>query len=78
MSKAVIETKLRAIGNSTGVVLPKEVLADLKLEQGDRIFLIKTEGGYRLSPYDAALEEQLEAAELGMRQYRNALRELAK
>ncbi len=78
MSKAVIETKLRAIGNSTGVVLPKEVLADLALEQGDRVFLIKTEGGYRLSPYDAALEEQLEAAKLGMRQYRNALRELAK
>ncbi len=78
MSKSVIETKLRAVGNSTGVVLPKEVLADLKLTQGDRIFLVKTEDGYRLSPYDASLSEQLEAAELGMRQYRNALRELAK
>lgn len=78
MSKAVIETKLRAIGNSTGVVLPKEVLADLALEQGDRVFLVKTEDGYRLSPYDASLAEQLEAAKLGMRQYRNALRELAK
>ncbi len=78
MSKSVIETKLRAVGNSTGVVLPKEVLADLKLEQGDRIFLVKTEDGYRLSPYDSSLSEQLEAAELGMRQYRNALRELAK
>ncbi len=78
MSKSVIETKLRAVGNSTGVVLPKEVLADLKLEQGDRVFLVKTEDGYLLSPYDAGLAEQLEAAELGMRQYRNALRELAK
>lgn len=78
MSKTVVETKLRAVGNSTGVVLPKEVLAELKLTQGDRIFLIKTEDGYRLSPYDAALAEQLEAAELGMREYRNALHELAK
>ena len=78
MSKTVIETKLRAVGNSTGLVLPKEVLSDLALEQGDRVFLIKTENGYRLSPYDAALAEQLEAAEVGMKQYRNALRELAK
>ena len=78
MSKTVIETKLRAVGNSTGLVLPKEVLSDLALEQGDRVFLIKTENGYRLSPYDAALAEQLEAAEIGMKQYRNALRELAK
>lgn len=78
MSKSVIETKLRAVGNSTGVVLPKEVLADLKLEQGDRVFLIKTDDGYRLSPYDASLAEQLEAAEIGMKAYRNALRELAK
>lgn len=78
MGKAVIETKLRAVGNSTGVVLPKEVLAELNLTQGDRIFLVKTEGGYRLSPYDASLSEQLEAAETGMKQYRNALRELAK
>lgn len=78
MRKSVIETKLRAVGNSTGVVLPKEVLADLNLTQGDRIFLVKTEDGYRLSPYDAGLAEQLEVAEVGMRQYRNALRELAK
>ncbi len=78
MSKTVIETKLRAVGNSTGVVLPKEVLAELNLVQGDRIFLVKTERGYQLSPYDDALAEQVEAAEVGMRQYRNALRELAK
>ena len=78
MSKTAIETKLRAVGNSTGVVLPKEVLADLNLGQGDRIFLLKTENGYVLSPYDEALDEQLNAAEVGMKQYRNALRELAK
>ena len=78
MSKTVIETKLRAVGNSTGVVLPKEVLADLNLAQGDRVFLVKTESGYQLSPYDAALAEQLEAAERGTGEYRNALRELAR
>jgi putative addiction module antidote len=76
--KAVTETKVRAIGNSSGVVLPKEVLAELNLEQGDRIFLVKTESGYKLSPYDEAMDEQLAAARVGMRQYRNTLRELAK
>ena len=74
----IVKTKLRAVGNSTGLVLSKEVLADMALTQGDEVFLVKTEDGYKITPYDAKFEEQMTAAEKGMRQYRNALKELAK
>jgi putative addiction module antidote len=78
MANAVIETKLRAIGNSTGIVLPKEVLAELDLKQDDKVFLVRTEKGYSITPYDEAFKRQMETAQEGMQKYRNALRELAK
>ncbi len=78
MAKAVIETKLRAVGNSTGLVLPKEVLAELDLSEGDKVFLVKTEKGYEITAYDETFKKQMEAAQEGMQRYRNALRELAK
>ena len=74
----MISLKLTAIGNSTGVVLPKEVTARLKLEKGDTIFLTETPDGYRLSPYSAEFEAQMTAARKIMKKRRNALRELAK
>ena len=74
----IVKTKLRAVGNSTGLVLSKEVLSDMALSQGDEVFLVKTKDGYKITPYDAQFEQQMEAAEQGMRQYRNALKELAK
>jgi putative addiction module antidote len=71
--------KIRKIGNSYGVVLPKEVLAHLRVAEGDRLFLTETpEGGYRLTPYDPEFERQLRLAEEGMARYRNTLRALAK
>ena len=66
------------IGNSTGVILPKEVVARLKVKKGDSVFLTETSDGYSLSPYDPEFEAQLTAARRGMTKYRNALRELAK
>ena len=48
--------KLTQIGNSVGVVLPKEALARLKLSKGESIFLTETPDGYALTPYDPALE----------------------
>lgn len=78
MANAVIETKLRAIGNSLGIVIPKEVLAELNLKQDDKIFLVKTEDGYQLTAYDETFKKQMDAAREGMQNYRNALRELAK
>jgi putative addiction module antidote len=70
--------KLRAVGNSTGLVLPKEVMAKLKVEEGDSVFLTETPDGYKITPYDPAFETQMTAARKIMKQRRNALRELAK
>lgn len=66
------------IGNSTGVILPKEVAARLKVKKGDSVFLTETPDGYAITPYDPEFEAQTEAARRGMAKYRNALHELAK
>ncbi len=66
------------IGNSTGVILPKEAVARLKVQKGDSVFLTETPDGYSISPYDPEFEAQMEAARRGMAKYRNALRELAR
>lgn len=70
--------KLTRIGNSVGVVLPKEVLARLKLEAGDSVYLTEAPDGYRLTPYDAEFEAQMKVARDVMKRRRSALRELAK
>jgi putative addiction module antidote len=71
--------KLTKIGNSTGAIFPKEVLANLKAEAGDVIYLTQLPGGgYRISPYSDTLDGQMEAARKVMKDWRNALRELAK
>lgn len=74
----MIELKLTAIGNSVGVVLPKEALARLKVAKGDTLYITETPDGYRLTPYDPAFEAQMSAARKIMKQRRAALRELAK
>jgi putative addiction module antidote len=66
------------IGNSTGVILPKEAIARLKVKKGDSVFLTETPDGYMISPYDPEFEAQMTAARRGMAKYRNALHELAK
>jgi putative addiction module antidote len=72
------ELKLTKIGNSVGLVLPKEILAKLKVEKGDRIWLSEAPDGYRLTPYDPEFGRQMEAARTVMKKRRAALRELAK
>jgi putative addiction module antidote len=66
------------IGNSTGVILPREAVARLKVKKGDSVFLTETPAGYTLSPYDPEFESQMMAARKGMAKYRNALHQLAK
>jgi putative addiction module antidote len=78
MANAVIETKLRAVGNSTGIVLPKEVLTELDLRQDDKVFLVRTEKGYTITPYDETVKEALDVAKDVVKRYRNAFQELAK
>jgi putative addiction module antidote len=75
----MIPLKVRPVGNSLGVVLPKEALARLNLKDGDVLFLTEApDGSMRITPYDPAFEEQMRAAREGMGQFRNALRELAR
>jgi len=70
--------KLTQIGNSVGVILPKEILARLKLEKGDSVFVTDAPGGVTLTPYDPAFEDQMAAARRIMKKRRDVLRELAK
>src|SRR3546814_13887842 len=70
--------KLTRIGNSVGVVLPKAVLARLRLGEGDAVYLPESPDGYRLTPYDAEFERQMRAAETVMPENRDVLRPLAK
>jgi putative addiction module antidote len=70
--------KLTQIGNSVGVILPKDVLARLKLEKGDTVFVTDAANGVMLTPYDPVFEQQMVAARQVMKKRRNVLRELAK
>ena len=70
--------KLTQIGNSVGVILPKEVLARLKVQKGDSLFVTDLPDGVALRPYDAEFAEQMELAREIMKEYRDVLRELAK
>ena len=74
----MVKLKVTTIGSSAGVVLPKEVLARLKIEKGDTLFLTDAPDGYRITPYDPEFETQMNAAKQVMKKRRNALRELAK
>ena len=75
----VLELKLRKIGNSVGVVLPKEALAHMKVDEGDTVCLTEApDGSLRLTPSNSEVSRQLELADDIIRRYRNTLRELAK
>ncbi|TVQ81715.1 MAG: AbrB/MazE/SpoVT family DNA-binding domain-containing protein [Micavibrio sp.] len=71
-------TVIRKIGNSVGILLTKEHLAHLQAEEGDEVFVIKTEEGLTISAYDPDFAKQLDSAEKIMNKYKNALHELAK
>lgn len=75
---AIDALTIRAIGNSSGVVLPKELLELLNVKQGDKLFVTRTPEGVSLTPYDAAAADQMETLRAVMRDRRNLLRELAK
>ncbi len=75
----MVELKLRKIGNSLGVVLPKEVTNRLNADEGARLFLVENaNGAYELTPYDPAFERKMAKAEDIISRYRNTLHALAK
>ena len=70
--------KLTQIGNSVGVIFPKELLARLKLEKGDSLFVSEAANGFMLSTYDPEFEQQMAEARRIMKNRRAVLHELAK
>src|SRR5579872_3052708 len=70
--------KLTQIGNSVGVILPKELLAKLGVGKGDTVYAIDQPDGIRLTVSDPDFESQMAVARKLMKRWRNVLRELAK
>ena len=73
-----MKLKITTIGNSAGVILPKELLARLRLGKGDALYATELPDGVKLTPFDPELAGQMEVAERVMREDRNVLRKLAK
>ncbi len=69
--------KITSIGNSAGVILPKEVLEKLRVGKGDTLFLTETPMGFEISPLDEKIQRQMAVAEQVMRDNRNLLHKLA-
>lgn len=69
--------KIRKVGNSLGLVLPKEAVARLKVAEGDTVYLTDAQDGYRITPMDAGFAGQMAVAEDIMREDRDVLRELS-
>ena len=74
----MLKVKVTQVGNSMGILLPKEALNKMKAGKGDTLYLVESPDGYTLTPYQQDFGEQMAAADNVMKKYRNALRELAK
>lgn len=72
-----IKLKVTTVGNSTGVVLPRELLARLRVEKGDTLYVTELPDGIKLAPFDPEFAAKMEAAERVMRRRRDLLRKLA-
>ena len=70
--------KIRKIGTSLGVVLPKKLLTELGVGEGDMLYPVRTPDGVSLTQYDPDFAEILDDSRDYMRRHRNAMRELAK
>jgi putative addiction module antidote len=73
-----IKLEVRTIGDSAGVLLPHEVMAKLRLEKGDALFLTEAPDGYRITAHDPDFARQMALAQQVMDEDRNVLKQLAK
>ena len=73
-----MKLKLRAVGTSTGVVLPKEFLVRMNVRKDEYLFAVETPDGYLLTPYDPEVEEQVKLGRQLMAKHRDTLRALAR
>lgn len=75
----MIALKVTQVGNSLGVVLPKEALNDLQVSKGDTLYLTRApDGSMRISPYDDRVQQQIEVGQKLMDEHRDVFRALAK
>ena len=74
----VRSVRLRKMGGSIGATLPKDMAERLHLDVGDEVFVVETERGLLITPYDPTFEKAMDAYRRGAKKYKNALRELAK
>lgn len=72
-----MKLKITTVGNSAGVILPKELLARLRVEKGDTLYAVETPDGIKLIPFDPAFAEKMEVAERVMRKRRTLLKNLS-
>jgi len=72
-----MKLKITTVGNSAGVILPKELLARLRVEKGDSLYAAELPDGIKLTPFDPELAAQMEVAERVMRERRVLLHKLA-
>ena len=72
-----MKLKITTIGNSAGVILPKELLARLRVEKGDELYLLETPDGFRVTTYDPEFAAKMDVADAIMRKDREVLRKLA-
>jgi putative addiction module antidote len=70
-------TKIIAIGNSAGIILPKEILSRLNAQKGDTLYITESAQGIRIVPFDEEFATQMEAARSVMRENRDVLQRLA-
>uniref|UniRef100_Q07J57 Transcriptional regulator/antitoxin, MazE n=1 Tax=Rhodopseudomonas palustris (strain BisA53) TaxID=316055 RepID=Q07J57_RHOP5 len=76
---SIMTIEIKKIGNSVGVILPKDLLARFNLKEGDKLFPVEQpNGGLLLTPHDPEFEKAMTIARRGMKRYHNALAELAK
>ena len=72
-----MKLKVTTVGNSLGIILPKKLLAHLRLKKGDALYATELPDGIKLTPFDSKLAEQMEVAERVMRKRRTLLRKLS-
>lgn len=72
-----MKLKITGIGNSAGLILPKEILARLRVEKGDELYVLETPDGIKLTTFDPTLAEQMDVADKVMRRRRALLHKLA-
>ena len=74
-----MKLEVKKIGNSTGLILPKELLSKLNLAQGDWVYVTQTpDGGLKIGPYDPEHEKVMGIAREIMKEYRDTFKALAK